>query len=136
MTVRADTGAAALVAALVALVYLAPEYIAQRAGLSQAAVEYVVYGFEACVLCIGLLILCLFIGADGVAAVMIWPAWEAGMRAAARAAFPLDRPPPRLLPNQTLGELAFGRWTSSADLCLAALILLYLLARGRQWPIR
>jgi hypothetical protein len=115
------TAAAGWLAALLALVHLAPQHLARALGHSHAAWEYVLYATEAAVLW-------LIVGAGvhmvALKAAAAWGATEGGMRALCRVALPMDRPP-SLPPGSNLCDVATGlpaSWFSLAAALLVACI--------------
>lgn len=107
---------------LAAFVHLGPEHLADAFGHSRAAWDYVAAGTETAALWI---VVGLLVRSVPVRAVAAWGAVEAAMRPACRLAFPMDSPPPRLMPGEHLCDVATGQpmgWLSLAVACWVAAI--------------
>lgn len=126
---RRDQGAAAILAAVVGLLYLAPQHLAEALRWSPSAVVYVVSGLEACLLWLALGVGCLYLRLTTLAAVCLWPAYEAALRPVCRLMLPMDKPP-KLPAGQNLCDVAIGEWTSYAGLWIATIVILWLHTRS------
>ena len=113
--------ATAWLGALLAVVHLLPEHLADWLGHSHKAWEAVMFGLESA-------LLWLVIGAAvrivSLQAVAAWGATEGGMRCLCRLALPLDRPP-ALPPGRNLCDVVTGlpaSWFSLAAALMVACI--------------
>ena len=111
---------AAAVLVLLAAAHLLPEHLARWLGQSQAALEYMTYAIEAAALWAAVAVTSRLIAVQAAAT---WGAMESLQRAACRAAFPLDRPPPKI-PGENLCDTALGLPMSWASLAVALFVAL------------
>jgi hypothetical protein len=110
---------------LAALTHLMPGVLASTFGHSQAAWEYVWYGVEAAGLWAYLGGKIGSKGGLGLTLVCLWGYFESIQRSC-RLAFPMNQPPPKLLPGQNLCDVAIGlpmTWFSLIAALFVACIL-------------